>query len=215
MTAAWQGSSDLPMFPLGSVFLPGSIVPLHVFEPRYRLMMDLVLAGDQRFGLALITRGREAGGGDLRARVGVAAELTAHEVLDDDRRFVQAIVHDRVRIDAWLPDDPHPRAVVETWPDPPSSVPVGDVVAGVLDALDALVAAVGDPPGMRQWVHDLFVGVADGAEAVWRGAQVGDLGALDQQRLLEAPDNDARLPLLLELLADRRDVLAFQRGSPG
>lgn len=56
----------LPMFPLGSVLLPGSPLPLQVFEPRYRAMLDDCLAGDQRFGVVLIERGFEVGGGEQR-----------------------------------------------------------------------------------------------------------------------------------------------------
>jgi Lon protease-like protein len=67
----------IPMFPLGSVLLPGGLLPLHVFEPRYRQMIIDCLAadGEPEFGQALITHGREAGGGDERAMVGTVAQV--------------------------------------------------------------------------------------------------------------------------------------------
>ena len=47
---------ELAMFPLQAVLLPGMALPLHVFEPRYRALMDDCLAGDREFGVALIQR---------------------------------------------------------------------------------------------------------------------------------------------------------------
>ena len=58
----------LPMFPLSAVLFPHASMPLHVFEPRYRELMRDCLAGDARFGIVLIERGSEVGGGDERSR---------------------------------------------------------------------------------------------------------------------------------------------------
>ena len=75
------------MFPLGSVLLPGGLLPLHVFEPRYRQMVIDCLAedGEPEFGQALITHGREAGGGDERATVGTVAQVLQIDALDEGR----------------------------------------------------------------------------------------------------------------------------------
>ena len=65
------------MFPLGSVLLPGGLLPLHVFEPRYRDMIRDCLRSDDEpeFGQVLITHGWETGGGDDRALVGTVARM--------------------------------------------------------------------------------------------------------------------------------------------
>jgi uncharacterized protein len=78
----------MPMFPLGSVLLPGGVLPLHVFEPRYRQMVIDCLQqdGTPEFGQALITHGREAGGGDERATIGTVAQLIQIEALVCDGR---------------------------------------------------------------------------------------------------------------------------------
>lgn len=56
----------MPMFPLGTVLLPGAILPLHVFEPRYQqLVRDCLDAPEHEFGVVLIDRGSEVGGGDF------------------------------------------------------------------------------------------------------------------------------------------------------
>ena len=66
----------LPMFPLGNVTLPGELVPLRVFEPRYRRLVLDCLAGDTAvFGIVLIERGSEVGGGDQRSSIATAAAI--------------------------------------------------------------------------------------------------------------------------------------------
>ena len=110
----------MPMFPLGSVLLPGGVLPLHVFEPRYRQLVIDCLAddsGDPEFGVTLIERGWEVGGGDQRADVGVVARMVQVEALDDGRYAVVAVGTRRIRVNAWLPDDPYPLADVDDWPD--------------------------------------------------------------------------------------------------
>ena len=63
------------MFPLGTVLFPGAVLPLHVFEPRYRALVRDCLAGDREFGVVLIERGSEVGGGDVRVEVGTVARI--------------------------------------------------------------------------------------------------------------------------------------------
>ncbi len=85
--------SVMPMFPLGSVLLPGGLLPLHVFEPRYRQMVIDCLQedGTPEFGQTLITHGREAGGGDQRADIGTVAQMVQVDALDDGRYAVVAV----------------------------------------------------------------------------------------------------------------------------
>ena len=80
----------LPLFPLGTVLVPGLVLPLHIFEPRYRqLVADLEeLPGDEReFGVIAIREGGEVGAGSLRALfdVGCAASLQQVTTAPDGR----------------------------------------------------------------------------------------------------------------------------------
>ena len=52
---------ELPLFPLNTVLFPGQVLPLHIFEERYRLMIRRCLAEDLPFGVVLIKRGRRGG----------------------------------------------------------------------------------------------------------------------------------------------------------
>ena len=65
----------MPMFPLGTVLFPYAVLPLRVFEPRYRVMTRRCLDGDREFGVVLIERGSEVGGGDVRFGVGTIARI--------------------------------------------------------------------------------------------------------------------------------------------
>ena len=106
------------MFPLGSVLLPAMLLPLHIFEPRYQQMMaDLVAADGDSFGVTLIERGHEVGGGDIRAMIGCRAQVLDCVQGPDGRWGVLAVGTERIRIGEWLPDDPYPRALVDPAPD--------------------------------------------------------------------------------------------------
>src|SRR6476660_9240536 len=103
----------MPMFPLGTVLFPHALLPLHVFEERYRRMTQRVLRGDGEFGVVLIERGSEVGGGDARFGVGTVARVVEASRFDDGRYALVARGVTRCSVRAWLPDDPYPRAEVE------------------------------------------------------------------------------------------------------
>lgn len=191
-----------PMFPLGSVLLPGMVLPLHVFEDRYRALMRDCLAADRRFGVTLIERGSEVGGGDIRAMAGTIAEILQAEELPDGRFAIVAVGSHRIRVREWLPDDPYPRAEVEDWPDVPSTQPE-EAVAAYEERVAQLrrVLAMAVELGADA---DPLVELADDADiGSFQIGVLSPIGALDRQRLLTAPGVDARLTLLEELLDDQ------------
>src|ERR1700730_11863947 len=97
-------SRTAPMFPLGTVLFPHAVLPLHVFEPRYRTMTRDVLDGDQEFGVVLIERGSEVGGGDARFGVGTIAHIVQAAELADGRFALVVVGVSRLRVEHWLPD---------------------------------------------------------------------------------------------------------------
>lgn len=117
----------LPMFPLGSVLFPGLGLPLRVFEPRYRQMMADCLDGDRSFGVVLIERGSEVGGGEVRLRVATVAKILDVSLQDDSTLGVFAVGTGRVEVLEWLPDDPYPAAIVAPLRD--CDEPLGGSVA--------------------------------------------------------------------------------------
>ena len=104
------------MFPLSSVVFPHQRVPLHVFEPRYRQLVEDVEAADGRFGICLIARGSEVGGGDERVDVGTIVQVHSVFPFTDGRCMLVVDGIERIRVTTWLPDDPYPRAMVQIDP---------------------------------------------------------------------------------------------------
>src|ERR1700691_5047507 len=97
----------LGMFPLSALLYPHALIPLHVFEPRYRALTRDCLAGDARFGVVLIERGAEVGGGDQRMAVGTCAVITKAAALSDGRWMLLVQGDKRIRVGEWLDDDPY------------------------------------------------------------------------------------------------------------
>ena len=100
------------MFPLGSVLFPSMPLALRVFEERYLAMLASVLQEEpSEFGVVLIERGQEVGGGEHRFDVGTVARIAQ---LESAEGFIALIAHGtrRFRVVEWLPDDPYPRALV-------------------------------------------------------------------------------------------------------
>ena len=76
---------QIPLFPLQVVLFPGGLLPLHIFEPRYRTMVKFCLEHESEFGIVLIKEGEEVGDAATPYEVGTAARILHVEHLDDGR----------------------------------------------------------------------------------------------------------------------------------
>lgn len=206
---------DTPMFPLGTVLVPGGAMPLHVFEPRYRALARRCVDAGEPFGVVLIERGGEVGGGDVRTDVACLARIADYEEFPDGRWALIAVGEQRVRVEEWLPDDPFPRAVVVPWPDddePLDGDALGDAARRVMRVL-AMAAEAG------YQVPDLDVAGAiaglDATGATFRLISSVPIGAFDRQALLCAPGPASRLELLHDVLDGVEAVLMAAIDSGG
>ena len=203
---------ELPMFPLGTVLFPGTALPLHVFEPRYRAMTGYCLEHDGRMGIVLIARGSEVGGGDVRHEVGTEARIVEAATLPDGRWVLVVVGERRIRVERWLPEAPYPRAEVVTLEDPD----VGPATpADARTARDGLVERIHKAVALKtelgEWVTEEPPELAaDPALATWQAAGLGLVGPADGQRLLETDGVDNRLRLLTSLLDEEIAVLALR-----
>jgi len=189
------------MFPLGSVLFPGGALPLHIFEPRYQaLVRDCIDAPEHEFGVVLIDRGREVGGGELRRDVGVIARMVQVAQLADDRFAVVAVGTRRIRVIEWLPDDPYPRAVVDDWPDASGENDTAE------DAAHAMVADV--TRRALQFADDEVPVEHDGG--AFAIAERVPLGAADRYAVLCAPTSAERWRVLDRALADVEAAIEFR-----
>jgi Lon protease-like protein len=202
------------MFPLGTVLVPGMLLPLHVFEPRYRQMLDDCLAGDRNFGVVLIERGSEVGGGDVRTGVGTLARILQAEETPDGRWALMAVGVRRIRIDRWLADDPYPRAEVDDWPDEAGDPGGRDDARGDVVVLLRRAAALANELGMTAAPLDLVLD-DDPVIAGYQAITAAPLGPADRQSLLAAPTLADRWTLLDTLLADQIELLEAQLAHGG
>lgn len=107
----------MPMFPLSTVLMPAMPLSLRIFEERYlKLLGDLVGQENPEFGVVLIERGQEIGGGEKRLGIGTLASVTDIGTLDEFYG-IESIGTQRFRVNAWLPDDPYPMADIDFIPD--------------------------------------------------------------------------------------------------
>ena len=199
----------LPMFPLGCVLFPHTYLPLHVFEPRYRALARDTLRTDRQFGVVLIERGSEVGGGDTRFAVGTVAHIVEELELPDGRWVLRARGTDRLRVRTWLPDDPYPVALVERFredhPGPGDTEAMSVAEHAVRRAL-RLAAELAE-----QDVVPATVALAERPEvAAWQLCAIAPLGPADQQRLLEVAALGERMRLLEQAATQAAELLALR-----
>lgn len=200
----------LPVFPLGSPVLPTQILPMHIFEDRYRVLMETLtgFGAASEMGVVLIERGSEVGGGDVRVGTGTVTHLIESERLPDGRWVAIFAGSHPFTVERWLEDDPYPQAVVaeradEDW-DPADGGRLQVAADAVTQAL-ALASRLGEPVGGPA------MGLSDRpVVAAWELCTRAPLGPIDRQKLLECPDRTRRLDLLAELVTDAAALLAFR-----
>ncbi|MCK8613228.1 LON peptidase substrate-binding domain-containing protein [Gordonia sp. C13] len=211
------------MFPLGTALLPGGELPLRVFEPRYRQMVgDLMEESDGRpvvrFGVVLIARGSEVGGGEVRCDAGTMVLADVTDRLPDGRALLAGTGTSRFRVVEWLPDDPYPRARVEVLAEPEPA----EADLERLHSIDQRLRVV-----MRQTLEavgkdvDTIFAALDIIDAdplmadvspIYRWANRLQVEPHDQQRLLEAADPAGQLDVLEDVMEGLEARAAFGRG---
>jgi Lon protease-like protein len=184
------------MFPLSTVLFPHARLPLQVFEPRYRTMVAECLAEDGLFGVVLIARGSEVGGGDQRVDVATLASIETAEARPDGRWHLIVVGLGLLRVTQWLDDDPYPRARVEIWdPAPTTHCDALHRAEAEVRRARGLLSELGEAPALpvRDTAGD------DPDQTAWRLCGAAPVGVFDRQQLLEAPGPHERLALLIEL----------------
>jgi Lon protease-like protein len=199
----------LPLFPLHTVLFPGGALPLHIFEPRYRLMIGRCLEAEAPFGAVLIQQGVEVGAPATPYPVGTLARIVQHQRLDDGRMHLVCVGAERFRIVELRDDEPYLTALVEPLAET-AEEPPRQLAERVRAALDRFLAST-DRPSLR---------LPGDPSALSFALAAGIPLPLDQaQALLELTSTTARLRALLEILereARLRDRVGFTRPArPG
>jgi Lon protease-like protein len=187
---------ELAMFPLGSVLFPGMPLPLRIFEPRYVAMLASVLGEtEHEFGVVLIERGSEVGGGDVRFEVGTAARIVSVEQAEG--MFVLlATGGARFEVVRWLQDEPFPRAEVRGL----AALELDASTPSALGAAEAVVRATISRASEfveLQWPADVDLS-PEVAQRIWQVAGIAPLNSLDQYALLRSTSASELLARLVE-----------------
>lgn len=184
----------LPQFPLGTVLFPSMVLPLHVFEPRYRAMVHHVLESEDRtFGVVMIERGRDVGGEDQRSGFGTMARVVEAEEFPDGRWALITVGTQRFRVENWLQDDPFPKAEVELWPDDDGDDVDDDEFVRLVSKFHRCMALASEAGVDVGGIPDAF----DGPElATMQMAALLPVGPFDKQRLLAAGGSRERMDRL-------------------
>jgi Lon protease-like protein len=207
-------AEPLPLFPLGhTVLFPGVVLPLHVFEERYRelvrTLVELPEGARRRFGVVAIRQGWEVGEDAVSALhdVGCAAELRRVSRYPDGRYDIVTVGTDRFRL-GRVDRESQPYLVgLVDWlpPEPPATG-----VAGLAGAVGALFADYVDAAaGLQGRLTDEAELPGDPAELAYAVAAAAVLTLEDRQALLEAETTRARLRAELRLL--KRETTMVRR----
>jgi uncharacterized protein len=209
--------SILPLFPLPNVVLfPGALLPLHIFEPRYRAMVADALQGDGRIGIVLLRLGwdQDYDGRPPIHTIGCSAAIVHATPLDDGRYNIVLRGLERFRVVAEDHDQVYRRATVTPLPEPA----LDDNGRRTLhERRNTLEARLGLPLNVSGGVDAdearLLAALPD-ADFVHTVSQHLDLEPIEQQALLECDSLHQRVDTLLDLLEMRR-LAATMTSGPG
>lgn len=202
MTPSSVAVRELPLFPLPEVVLfPTRPLPLHVFEFRYRIMMNTILEHDRRFGVLMVN----PVDGTI-ANVGCCAEIVHCEKMPDGRMKMLTIGQQRFRVLDYVREKPYRVGLVEWIEDNSLSMNLSSLAVDakqVLMDVVSLSAKLADqdlelpeelpdlPRELSYWIAGSLYGVAE-----------------EQQALLELQDTQERLRREVEILTSTRNHLA-------
>ena len=196
---------ELPLFPLPDVVLfPRDVLPLHIFESRYRMMLQSVLEDDRRFGVV-----RWDPTSQSMASIGGCAEVLQHQTGDDGRSNIVTLGQQRFRILDVVRETPYRTAMVSWIEDEPvdDSTQLADLSKSVEQALRDVVELTGKLTNSQASLPDDLPDLPREL-SFWIGAHLGGPVAEQQQALLELTNTHERLTLEYDMLDETRRQLA-------
>lgn len=194
---------ELPLFPLPDVVLfPQEVLPLHIFEHRYRMMLQTILEGDRRFGVVRWDPETKS-----MASIGCCAEILQHQTQEDDRSNIVTLGQQRFRVLNITRQTPYMVGLVSWIEDEPVADDLEDLAQTVRKALQDVVdlsgKLLGSPSTLPEDLPDLPRELS-----FWIGGHLGGPVADQQQQLLEMTSTADRLQREFELLDHTRRQLA-------
>ncbi len=201
-------TGSLPLFPLASVLFPGMLLPLHVFEPRYRLLLKRAVQNDQPFGIVLIKSGAEVGGPAEPHRIGTTARVVGTTPLPGGRSFVIARGERRFEIESIDADqEPYLVGAVRYLDedDGGDAAVLADRAADAFGEYLSGVMATSTDAHTESPLDELREGTP--ADVSYRIAGGLGIDAAERQRLLETEGTAPRLESVIRLLERENTLL--------
>ena len=199
------------IFPLETVLFPHTPLALRVFEERYLKMLGASLEAESpSFGVVLIERGSEVGGGDTRFRTGTMARIV--EVAARESAIELLVVgQERIEISAWWDDEPYPTAEVH----PVADLAWDSALAPLRDEAEKHVRRVLTRAALTtgsRWDPSIEIS-DDPLESSWQLAAIAPLGPIDQLELLRATSLAGLLARLIDLTLEAEEILTAPSGG--
>jgi uncharacterized protein len=195
--------TELPMFPLGSVLFPFMPLQLRVFEERYLVMLASILDSEgPEFGVTLIERGQEVGGGEHRFAIGTVAQVTELEAREE---FIALAAQGerRIAIGEWLDEEPYPRATITVL----DELIWDDALEPLRQEAEKTVRrtlAVASEFSEQLWAAVVELS-DDPVQSSWQLAGIAPVGQLDQLRMLRAETMEQLLTTIIEVTVDAEE----------
>ena len=194
---------ELPLFPHPDVVLfPQEVLPLHIFEHRYRMMLRTVLESDRRFGVVRWDPETKS-----MAQIGCCAEILQCQTEVDDRSNIVTLGQQRFRVLDIVREAPYIVAMVAWVEDEACDEDLnplaGDVQKALRDVVDLSAKLLGNGTSLPDDLPDLPRELS-----YWVGGHLGGAVADHQQQLLELTSTSERLQLEFDLLDHTRRQLA-------
>jgi len=200
--------ASVPLFPLGSVLFPGMLLPLHIFEPRYRLLVRRSIEREEPFGIVLIKSGQEVGGPAEPHRVGTTARIMGSTPLPGGRSFIIARGERRFEIESIDAErEPYLVASVRYLAED-DGVEASELADRAADLFGQyLTGIVSTSNDARTEVPLGEIREGTPAEVSYRIAGGLGIDAAERQRLLEAERTEPRLESIVALLERENTLL--------
>ncbi len=203
---------ELPLFPLNTVLFPGQVLPLHIFEDRYRLMIRQCLAQDLPFGVVLIKRGQEVGNAAEPYMVGTLARIIESTHLGNGTMNIVTVGVERFRIRRLLRDQPYLRGEVLSLPmaDPDDPDQVLAAALTGAERVERYIQLIAEAAGLQIQIEEIPTGAQ----------QIGYLAAVtmqidnkEKQELLGSVSVAQMLRREMALLNRENALLTWMSGS--
>lgn len=192
---------ELPLFPLHVVLFPGRPLPLHVFEPRYRQLLDDCLAGDRRFGVVAIRAGQAEGGCAEIFDVGTVTKIESVTRLADGRSDIVTRGVQRFRVLGFVPGTPYLKGEVELISEDTCSPEDEATALQLRELLGPYLAGLGAPDELLDHLP------SDPNELAYLAAAAVQTEVPEQQRLLEMNSTTTRLAASLQMLRREANLM--------